>query len=78
MESSSTDTQLKVSRGFVGRQLDYWSKIDCIDKELSGLSVKYFTNPALHDGLGLNDNYLHNLLYLLRKGLNKSKGDKMT
>ena len=77
MESSSTDTPLKTSRGFVGRQLDYWSKIDCIDSELSGYSLKYPDLSDLQDSLGVNDAYIRRSLHLLRKSLNKTQGDKM-
>ena len=77
MESSSTDTQLKVSRGFVGRQLDYWSKIDCIDSELSGYSLKYSKLSELLDSLGVHDGYMRDALYLFRKGLNTTQDDKM-
>ena len=73
MESSSTDTQQKVSRGYIGRQIDYWSKIDCIDCELSGYSRKYGSPTALDDALGMNSNYTFKALYLLRKSLNSSK-----
>jgi hypothetical protein len=71
MESSSTDTQQKVSRGYIGRQIDYWSKIDCIDCELSGYSIKYQTPSDLNDALGVPDKYIGNSLSLLRMSLNK-------
>lgn len=72
MESSSTDTPQRISRGYIGRQIDYWSKIDCIDCTLSGHSIKYPRPSDLNDALGLNTNYIYNLLHLLRKSLNKS------
>ncbi len=73
MESSSTDTQQKVSRGYIGRQIDYWSKIDCIDCELSGYSKKYKSQTDLDDALGINANYTFHTLSLLRKSLSNSK-----
>ena len=69
MESSSTDTQQKVSRGYVERQLDYWSRMDCIDCELSGFSLKYPSVVELNDALGVNSRYVKDSLYLLRKSL---------
>jgi hypothetical protein len=73
MENSTTDTLPKPNRGFIGRHVDYWSKIDCIESELSGYAMKYPKPIELDDALGIGTNYTFDLFYKLRKSLNKSK-----
>jgi len=58
-----------VNRGSVGRHAAYWSKVECIRKELSG-SVRPLSNAELCDRLGINGNYAYDILSKMRSSLN--------
>lgn len=77
MESSSTDTQQKVSRRFVRRHIDFWAKLDCIDCELSGYSIKYPKPIELLDALGANDALIKKMTHYLRKNFNRTDCDNI-
>ena len=69
MESSFIDTPQTVNRHFIARHVEYWSKIDDIDCELSGMSAKYNKLVDLHDAMGVGDRYTRNIAHKLRKRL---------
>lgn len=58
-----------VNRGSVGRHAAYWSKVDCIRKELDGSTIP-ISNKELCDRLGINENYAYDILSKMRSSLN--------
>ena len=60
--------QEDVNSGFVSRHSAYWSKIECVKKDLSG-SVEPMTSNQLCDALGVNDNHIYPILSKMRKSL---------
>jgi hypothetical protein len=75
MESSFTDTQQKVNRRFICRHINFWAKVDCIDCELSGYSMKYGKPAELLDALGADDALIKKMTHYLRKNLNRTNRD---
>ena len=66
MENTPIDTQLNRTNQW---EVNYWSNIDRVDMELSGLSVKYNNTQELADSLGLDEDSIHKILSRIRKRL---------
>lgn len=69
MENTPIDTQLNRTNQW---EVNYWSNIDRVDMELSGLSVKYNNTQELADSLGLDEDSIHKILSRIRKRLVRS------
>ena len=68
MENTPTDTPSeRINQWEVG----YWSTIDRIDMELSGLPLKYHTAEEMADSLGAERYGENKLLHVIRKRLAK-------
>lgn len=68
MDNTPTDTQSNRAKQW---EVDYWSKIDRTDMELSGLPLKYHTSVEMSDSLGIEDHADFKLLHEIRKRLTK-------
>jgi len=64
------EQQEDVNRGFIGRHAGYWSKAECIRKELS-LDSQPMRSVETCDALGLADDYIGKRLFELRTSLNR-------
>ena len=70
MENTPTDTPSARSSQW---EIDYWSTIDRVDMELSGLPLKYHSAEEMADSLGAERYVEYKLLYVIRKRLTKSR-----
>ncbi len=68
MENIPTDTQSNRANQW---EIDYWSTIDRVDMELSGLPLKYHSAEEMADSLGAERYGEHKLLHVIRKRLTK-------
>jgi DNA-directed RNA polymerase subunit N (RpoN/RPB10) len=66
MENTPTDTQQNDSSSW---EVAYWSRIDCIEAELSGTPVSYSSPKEMMDALGVSEGYCRKILFKLRKRL---------